>query len=126
MVIIDRGGCWIKIGCGSRMLLGLTLIGIQKNRSMSKSSFRHARPVQFPWLCFSETRSDGFSTHCALFAEHHLSFDQLVMTAMTDFTHAKVTLQGYSKQSSHKMASVDTIDITSPMKKRNLSEHSIH
>ena len=36
---------------------------------------------------------------------------QLVTCPMSKFTHATVTLQEHSKQSSHKMGSMDAIDL---------------
>ena len=90
-----------------------------------KRSFQRAWLVQFPWLCYSQTCNGGFCVHCVLFAKRHLSLGQLVTIAMTNFTRAKVTLQEHSKQSSHKMASMDAIDFMSRMEKEHLSVYQL-
>ena len=66
----------------------------------------------------------GFCVNCVLFAKR-LSLGQLVTTAMTSFTRAKVTLQEHSKQSSHKMASMDAVDFMSHMEQGKLSVHQL-
>ena len=44
---------------------------------------------------------------------------------MTNFTLAKVTLREHSKQSSHKMASLDVVDFTNRMEKGSLSVYQL-
>ena len=97
----------------------------QKEEYGKKRSFQHTWLVQFPWLSYSETCNGGFCIHCVLFAKHRLSLGQLVTTAMTKFTRAKVTLQEHSKQTSHKMASMDSVDFMGRMEKGNLSVYQL-
>ena len=97
----------------------------QKEEYGKKRSFQHAWLVQFPWLCYSGSCNGGFCTNCVLFAKCHLSLGQLVTSAMVNFTRAKVTLQEHSKQSSHKMASMDAVDFMSRMEKGNLSVYQL-
>ena len=46
---------------------------------------------------------------------------QLVTGPMTNFTRASVTLQEHGKQSSHKVASMDTIEFVNRMETGRLS-----
>ena len=46
-----------------------------------------------------------------VFAKHQLSLGQLVTSAMTNFTRAKLTLHEHSKQNAHLMASMDVVKI---------------
>ena len=55
-----------------------------------KCSFLYAWMKQFPWLCYS--RNGDFCLSCVLFAKRFLNLGQLVMSLMTNFTRAKVTL----------------------------------
>ena len=93
----------------------------QREEYGKKRSFQNAWLIQFPWLCYSEKCNGGFCTSCVLSAKRHLSLGHLVTSAMINFTRAKVTLQEHSKQSSHKMASMDAVDFMSRMEKGNLS-----
>ena len=90
-----------------------------------KRAFQHAWLIQFPWLCYSESCNGGFCVHCVFFSRCSVSLGQLVTCPMSNFTRAKVTLQEHSKQSSHKMASMDAIDFINRMEKGNLSVHQL-
>ena len=57
-----------------------------------KCSFLYAWMKQFPWLCYSVSRNGDFCLSCVLFAKRFLNLGQLVMSLMTNFTRAKVTL----------------------------------
>ena len=75
-----------------------------------KQSFQGAWSHQFSWLCFSETCNDGFCVVCFLLAKHPSSLGQLVTSAMTNFTRAKLTLKKHSQQYVHLMAHTDAVD----------------
>ena len=93
----------------------------QREEYREKQSFQSAWLHQFPWLCFSESCNGGFCVFCFVFAKHQLSLGQLVTSAMTNFTRAKLTLQEHSKQNAHLMASMDVVDFKDRMKRGGLS-----
>ena len=84
-------------------------------------SFQHNWLVQFPWLCYSESCNGGFCVHCVLFARCSMPLGQLVTCPMSNFTRATVTLQEHSKQSSHKVASMDAIEFINRVESGRLS-----
>ena len=83
-----------------------------------KRSFQSSWLNEFPWLCYSESCNGGFCVFCFLFAKHHLPLGQLVTSAMTNFTRAKVTLLEHSKQNIHIGATMDAMEFKSRMEGR--------
>ncbi len=106
-----------------------------KNVSRPNSSFKYPHRVeygknhtlqttwlfQFPWLCYSEAQNGGYCINCALFARSCMPLGQLITSPMTNFTHAKVTLQEHDQQRTHKAASMSVVDFVRYMEKGSLS-----
>ena len=94
-----------------------------KDEYGKKRTFQHAWLEEFPWLCYSQSCNGGFCSR-VLFAKRQVSvpLGQLVSGPMTNFTHAKVTLREHSKQSSHRIAS---LDFTNRMEKGSLSVYQL-
>ena len=66
---------------------------------MGKSGLFKVRGyVSFRDFASQKTCNGGFCVVCFLFAKHQPSLGQLVTSAMTNFTRAKLTLQEHSKQ----------------------------
>ena len=74
-------------------------------------------------ISFSESCNGGFCVFCFLFAKHQSSLGQLVTSAMTNFTRAKLSLQEHSKQNVNLMASMDVVDFKDRMERGSLSVH---
>ena len=109
------------------MLVGLRVLTCSHRRwSMhgKKRSFQHSWLVQFPWLCYSETRDGGYCVNCVLFAKHNLPLGQLVTSAMTNFTRATVAFKEHDTQTTHKIATKVMVDFLNHMEKVHCQLHS--